>query len=275
MRLVLALLSLVAPIPVMATEPEVREIRVNHRHGQTFVTWSDAAAGEGGAKYRYSLYRSDRPITAQNLKQAELCYHGILNNSARLFGTAFNMKDRLDPKKPYCIIEEGGKPLPPWSGLAVHTVRKDGKAYYAVLATDEKHSPLSPIVPGKSATIEPLEEKIALIQPIKLYDSKARGITETITSTLPRRSWATAMACPEFSRSRSGVTRPATTCCCAFVKPSSIPAVRGRWRHSGSAIFACRNMRRTSNRAPIRSRNGVRSGSSIGSSRNTRLTPSV
>jgi hypothetical protein len=182
MRLVLALLSLVAPIPVMATEPEVREIRVTHRHGQTFVTWSDVAAGETGAKYRYSLYRSDRPISAQNLKQAELCYHGILNNSARLFGTAFNMKDRLDPKKPYSVIEEGGKPLPPWSGLAVHTVCKDGKAYYAVLATDEKHSPLSPIVPGKSATIEPLEEKIALIQPIKLYDSKARGIYSPQTS---------------------------------------------------------------------------------------------
>jgi hypothetical protein len=46
----------------------------------------------------------------------------------RLFGHAFSVKDRLDPAKPYAIIEEGGKPLPPWSGLAVHTVRKPGKA---------------------------------------------------------------------------------------------------------------------------------------------------
>src|ERR1022692_2420874 len=76
-------------------------IRVIHQHGQTFVTWSAIAPGEDGAKCRYSLYRSDRPITAQNLKQAELCYQDILNNSARLFGTAFNIKDRLDPKKPY------------------------------------------------------------------------------------------------------------------------------------------------------------------------------
>lgn len=164
------------------TEPEVRDIRAMHLHGQTFVTWSDVAVGEDGAKVRYSLYRSDKPITAQNLKQVELCYHGILNNSARLFGTAFNMKDRLDPKKPYSVLEEGGKPLPPWSGLAVHSVRKTGEAYYAVLATDDKLNPLSPIVPGKSATIKPLEEKVAPIHPIKLHDSKSRGIYSPQTS---------------------------------------------------------------------------------------------
>ncbi len=146
------------------------------------MTWTDVAAGEDGAKVRYSLYRSDRPITADNLKQAELCYHGVLSNSARLFGTAFNMKDRLDPKKPYSIVEEGGKPLPPWIGLAVHTVRKDGKAYYAVLATDEKLNPMSSIVPGKIATIEPLKEKAVPIQPIKLHDSKSRGIYSPQTS---------------------------------------------------------------------------------------------
>jgi len=160
----------------------VRDVRAVHRHGQTFVAWSDVVVGENGVKFRYSLYRSDRPITDQNLKQAELCYHGILNNSARLFGTAFNMKDRVDPKKPYSVIEEGGKPLPPWSGLAVHTVRKNGKAYYAVLVTDEKLNPLGSIIPGKSATVEPIEEKVASTQPVKLYDSKSRGIYSPQTS---------------------------------------------------------------------------------------------
>ena len=157
-----------------AAELEVTAIQAVHRHGQTFVTWKDVAEGEEGAKYRYSLYRSDQPITADNLDKAELCYHGVLNNSAKLFGHAFNMKDRLDPAKPYAIIEEGGKPLPPWSGLAVHTVQKPGKAYYAVVATDEKFKPVSAVVPGKSATTEAVEEKPGPIQPIKLYDSKER-----------------------------------------------------------------------------------------------------
>src|SRR5437763_14296600 len=111
LRLMLLVCCALVPSYGIATEPEVRDIHVAHRHGQTFVTWKDAAAGEAGAKYRYSLYRSDRPITADNLKQAELCARGILNNSARLFGTAFNVKDRLDAAKPYCVLEEGGKPL--------------------------------------------------------------------------------------------------------------------------------------------------------------------
>jgi hypothetical protein len=158
-----------------AAEPEVTGIRATYRDGQTFVTWTDAAEGEAGAKFRYSLYRSEKPIIAENLKDAELCYHGVLNNSARLFGTAFNVKDRLDPKKPMSIIEPGEKPLPLWSGLAVHTVRTPGKAYYAVVVTDEKYQPLSRVVPGKSATTEAVEEKVAPPQPIKLYDSKSRG----------------------------------------------------------------------------------------------------
>jgi hypothetical protein len=173
--LLLAVLVLGVHGPAVAAEPEVTGIRAVHRHGQTFITWKDVAEGEEGSRYRYSLYRHDRPITADNLQQSELCCQGVLNNSARLFGTAFAMKDRLDPSRPYCIIEEGGKPLPPGSGLAVHTVRKEGRVYYAVLATDDKLQPLGRVVPGKSATTEPVAETVAPVQPIKLFDSKSRG----------------------------------------------------------------------------------------------------
>lgn len=171
-----ALLALTFIGPSSGAELEVTGIRVLHRHGQTFVTWKDVAEGEAGAKYRYSLYRSNQPITADNLAQAELCYHGVLNNSARLFGTAFNMKDRLDATKPTATLHEEARPLPMWSGLVVHMVRRNGSAYYAVVATDDQHLARTQVVPGRSATLQPTEEKIAPIQPIKLYDSQARGI---------------------------------------------------------------------------------------------------
>src|SRR5262245_54533239 len=119
--LLCAALGLFVLAPARAADLEVTAIRAVHRHGQTFITWKDVAQGEAGAKYRYSLYRSEAPITARNLDRAELCYRGVLNNSARLYGTAFNRKDRLDPDGPRAVIEEGGKPLPPWSGLAVRT----------------------------------------------------------------------------------------------------------------------------------------------------------
>lgn len=69
----------------------------------------------------------------------------MLNNSAKLFGSAFTQiarqntntpvfalwrDGRLTPTPmPTAIIEEGGQPLPMWSGLAVHTVTKDGRSY--------------------------------------------------------------------------------------------------------------------------------------------------
>ena len=45
-------------------------IRAVYRSGQTFITWKDAAKGEAGANLRYSLYRSDKPITQDNLDYA-------------------------------------------------------------------------------------------------------------------------------------------------------------------------------------------------------------
>jgi hypothetical protein len=155
-------------------EVAVTGIQAIHRDGQTFVTWKDAAEGEAGASFRYALYRSPKPITQQNLAEATLCYDGILYNSGKLYGSAFNRIDRLDPAKPMATIVSGGKPLPLWSGLAVHTAREAGPAYFAVVATDEERRPLSQIVPGQSASTEPIEERPAPIQPIKLYDSRER-----------------------------------------------------------------------------------------------------
>ncbi len=175
MRLI-ALIALLVPASALADGPRVTDIQAVHRNGQTFVTWKDAAEGEAGAAFRYSLYRSDKPITADNLDAAELCYHGVPNNSAKQFGYAFHSKHRLDPSKPTAVIEEGGKPLPMWSGLAVRTAPADGESYYAVVATDAKwEQKLTPVVPGESATLKPVAEKVAPIQPIKIGDSKTRG----------------------------------------------------------------------------------------------------
>ncbi len=167
--------ALTAPaLTVPARAAEVTGIRAVHRHGQTFITWHDAAEGAAGAEFRYSLYRAGQPITAANLAEAELCYRGVLNNSAKLYGAAFNRADRLDPAKPYAIIEEGGAPLPSWSGLAVRTVKTAGPSWYAIVATDEKLNALSTVVPGQSATTAAVAEQPAPIQPIKLFDSNRR-----------------------------------------------------------------------------------------------------
>jgi hypothetical protein len=166
-----------------AEAANVDGIRAVYRNGQTFVTWKDVAEGREGARFRYSLYRSGRPFTPDSLDRAELCYSGVLNNSAKLYVYAFRQADRLNPDKPTCVIEEGGAPLPMWSGLAVRTVAQAGRSYYAVLATDTAGRRLGAILPGRNATAEPVEEHVAPIQPIKIGDSKARNPASAMTGT--------------------------------------------------------------------------------------------
>jgi hypothetical protein len=156
---------------------KVMEIKAVCRNGQTFVTWKDAAGGEAGAGFRYALYRSDAPITPDNLAKAEKRIWGIVNNSTKLYTFTFNGRlavDRIDPKRPTCVIEEGGKPLPDGSGLAVVTAQEAGKRFYAVLPTDLEGKPFGTVVPGENATVQPVEEQVAPIQPIRVWASKER-----------------------------------------------------------------------------------------------------
>src|ERR1700744_6100324 len=48
-------------------DPQVTGIAVQFHDGQTFITWRDAARDAEDTGLRYSLYRSTRPITDQNL----------------------------------------------------------------------------------------------------------------------------------------------------------------------------------------------------------------
>ncbi len=149
-------------------------LSVLHRNGQSFVIWRDRAEGEEGASIRYRVYRSERPITAtSDLDDAELV--GVaLNNSARLFGYGFDETRRLDPSLPMTPLEEGGEPLPLWSGLFVATATKNACAYYAVLATDPNGNPIEEIEAGINATTQPVAETVAERVPIKVYDSNER-----------------------------------------------------------------------------------------------------
>ncbi len=147
-----------------------------HRNGQTFVTWSDRQPGEAGANIRYRLYRANQPIDAINLGDAELIAGNILNNSAQLFGSAFVPAQRLDPEAPMAFLEEGGEPLPLWSGLGVATTLRGGCAYYAVLATDVDGAPIEEIEAGVNATVNPIAELAGPKAPVLRYASDDRGI---------------------------------------------------------------------------------------------------
>jgi pimeloyl-ACP methyl ester carboxylesterase len=179
---VLVVILLLPGSPALAQSVQVTGINAVHRNGQTFVTWKDVEEGERGAKYRYSLYRAPTAIDKETLAHATLVYRGVVNNSAKLFGSDFWPRDRLDPTKPTVPLREGGPPLPLWTGLAVYTTKVDGDAFYAVVATNEDGKALTRVEPGKSATVTAVTERVAPIEPIKVYDSKQRPTYAAQTS---------------------------------------------------------------------------------------------
>ena len=178
-RALLALLLLCPALFAHSGELKITGIKAEHRNGQTFITWKDVAGGAAGAKYRYNVYRSDKPITAVPAGKPAL--RSVLNNSAMMFGWAWMPKNRLDEKLPMRTLTYEGTPLPRWSGVGAVTIPAARKSYYAVVAT-EAGKPVTKIVPGESATKTALDEKVAPIQPIKIWDSakrKGRYIAQT------------------------------------------------------------------------------------------------
>lgn len=159
---------------VVASAPGA--IAAVHHHGQTFVTWADRGSADAGAGVRYDVYRAAEPITDATLARATRVARGVLNHSGQLFGTAFNAAQRLNPTPTMSTIVEGGEPLPPWSGLAVHTAKLDQCAYYAVIATNTMGVAIESVQPGVNATTDAIGERLAPRAPIKLYDSASRGV---------------------------------------------------------------------------------------------------
>jgi hypothetical protein len=182
---VLSLTLFVTAAAAAQSTPNVTNIRVIHHDGQTFITWNDVAPGAAGANYRYDIYRSLTPITdAASLKVAKLIQLGVFNNSGQ-FGAQFpySQATRQDGGKAMAVVEQGtcgtrgaysvcGKPLEPFTGLAVHTATETASAYYAVITTDQTHIRRdSPVSPGANSTTLPVDEEPGLILPVKYYDS--------------------------------------------------------------------------------------------------------
>ncbi len=142
---------------------------------------------------RYRVYRHDKPITAANIGFAELL-------GEALPGSAYNTRHVLDPKarggkmpavglgsKKYahCLavrvaVEEGEvvddrgvprmktRPLPPGTGLYVHTVTRPGKAYYAVLTASGGVVNARGV--SSANTAGPVEQRVADPEPVMYMD---------------------------------------------------------------------------------------------------------
>ena len=165
---------------------QVSELSATYRSGQVWLNWKESQDLWGGnadltwdafltkaghtvdgpvpkdaeGELRFRVYRSDKPITAENIGRAQL-----LAEVAP--GSGYNTNigaERKGAGKVYRLSVEPGKPLPPGYGLYVHSVRSAGTGYYAVVAAANGLE--NTVEVGKGNTAGPVEEKVAEPEPL-------------------------------------------------------------------------------------------------------------
>ncbi len=170
---------------------QVVGLRAFHRHGQTFLTWTeveDLAEGKedinwgemvkkvGGCnpmvgiipkwpkrEVRYSVYRHHQPINAANIGQAEFV-HDVMQGS--VYAEDRIARGRKGEHGPVYlksgqvlrrVMLAKGKFLPPGTGYHWVTVPKPGKAYYAVATSVSGVENTTQITPANM--VGPIDEK--------------------------------------------------------------------------------------------------------------------
>jgi len=110
-----------------------------HRSGQTFLTWGELPGGDAGE--RYHVYRSQRPITAENFSQAELLAELPRGSANFLAGRMIDPAGGGWGQRFFLRLTHPGtgQEVPAGQGLFVWTVSRNdlggegvGAGYYAV-----------------------------------------------------------------------------------------------------------------------------------------------
>jgi hypothetical protein len=210
MKTVLWLMLLFLPTAAAAragAPPQTSGVRAVCRAGQTFITWQDAQDDFGAgpvtwgqirdrkSSVRYRVYRHNKPIDAESLKDARLLAEvqplsGFNVHSwsfERLVNQAvfshedkgelarydhFKGWDRDSPQGGKLIIPrfaiEDHKLLPAATGLYVHSASKQETAYYAVTAVDDGQE--NKTFTAGNSPAQPVEEKVQAWQPVEQPD---------------------------------------------------------------------------------------------------------
>ncbi len=161
--------------------PRVTGLAARHRAGQTILSWTEADPpvrdevtfgmwnqwqvpnAEPSRRYRYRIYRSDEPLSARTIGQAELVDEVGAHTGWNLEFYGVSPKD--DAVVPRFIIEDGKPPVPPGTGVYAHNPKKAGRVYYAVSVAVNGAEDLSAFDDGNS-TSRPVEEAVGPGEPV-------------------------------------------------------------------------------------------------------------
>ncbi len=126
--------------------PQVRGLTARHRKGQTILTWNEAIPVFGDAdptvervvqakkqfeersKVTYRIYRSDRPISSLEGLTPLAEIPPLTGWDLEFYGIAPKATD----KALRYVVEDGGQPVPPGTGIYAINAPRSRDSYYAV-----------------------------------------------------------------------------------------------------------------------------------------------
>ena len=167
-----------ALLPRALGAEQAADLRARHDAGQTILTWKEVNPPvtedsvsvpdllktrrelDKGAKVRYRIYRSSKPITSLDGLQpiAELPPLTCWNTDF------YGGESKPELKALRYVVEEGKGPVPPGTGICAHNPKEAGEAYYAVTIAvgGEENKSLGPA----NALQTPLRESVGQGVPV-------------------------------------------------------------------------------------------------------------
>ena len=155
-------------------------LEVDHRNGQTFITWQEESSIEGE---QYLIYKHNAHINAHTINDASLIYE-VYEGSAYFYSSRYISKKTNEWEyrniKTY-VIEDHGQPLSENTGLLVWTPdmqefngNENGLAYYAVITSYNGIEDRDNFTSDNSL-YEPVLESIEMPKPIEVDANVGEG----------------------------------------------------------------------------------------------------
>jgi len=225
-----------------------REIE-NYTSGKEQVTWGELGkrfsdiSSEGPTprdephEIRYLVYVHDQSMTPATIGRAELLARvapGSIYNTRLVPGGDFISK-RPDALALRLAIEPG-RPLPPGTGLYVHTVRQSGRRYYAVVTAVDGVE--NTVQLSDANIVGPIAQSIASPEPVlqevpKAHGHTGAGITELRDGKTYREEWYSYWAVPPNAPRPGRYDFAVGYCPDTLVRPAPLEFTRGHtWGHT-------------------------------------------